>query len=590
MLSVTDAFLELKDSHYPMIAKPRFHMSRISLLVQSLPVQSLIVQFLRNQTPGTGMLLALILLLGSCQPRQQEADLIVFNANAYTVDGEFSKAEAFAIRNGRFVGVGSTDSIRGAFVAPWMLNAGGKTIVPGLIDAHCHFLNLGLNQENVDLVGTTSFEQILDSLQAAYQAHQPEYLMGRGWDQNDWEVKEFPDKTALDSLFPDIPVALVRIDGHALLVNQQALDLAGITGNTQVPGGEVILKDGEPTGVLVDSPMQLVYEQWPAPGRDALIRALEEAQEICFSNGLTTVNDAGLSRYAIELIDSLQRKGALDIRVYAMISNTPENLDYYLERGVYKTPKLNVRSVKVYGDGALGSRGAAMKAPYSDQPGHFGAMITPAGELGSLAERIAAAGFQMNTHAIGDSANIAVLRAYRNALDTVADPRWKVEHAQIVDTADIALFSEKILPSVQPTHATSDMYWAEDRVGPERMKGAYAFRQLLEASGRVALGTDFPVERVNPMLTFYAAVTRKDSDGYPQGGFQMADALTREQALKGMTRWAAYSNFEEDEKGSIEVGKRADFVILNGDLMEVPPEELKDIEVINTFVDGRKVY
>ena len=536
------------------------------------------------------MLISLALLLGSCQPRKQKVDLIVFNANTYTVDGGFSKAEAFAIHNGRFVGVGSTDSIRAAFVAPWMLNADGRTIVPGLIDAHCHFLNLGLNQENVDLVGTTSFEQILDSLQAAYQARQPEYLMGRGWDQNDWENKEFPDKEALDSLFPDIPVALVRIDGHALLVNQKALDMAGITGNTRVPGGEVILEDGEPTGVLVDSPMQLVYGQWPAPGRDALVRALEKAQEICFSHGLTTVNDAGLSRYAIDLIDSLQRAGTLDIRVYAMISNTPENLDYYLQRGIYKTPKLNVRSVKVYGDGALGSRGAAMKAPYTDQPGHFGAMITPAEELGSLAERIAAAGFQMNTHAIGDSANIAVLRAYRNALDTVADPRWKVEHAQIVDTADIRLFSEKILPSVQPTHATSDMYWAEERVGPERMKGAYAFQQLLDASGRVALGTDFPVERVNPMLTFYAAVARQDSEGYPEGGFQMADALTREQALKGMTRWAAYSNFEEDEKGSIEAGKRADFVILNGDLMELPPEQLKDIRVINTFIDGRKVY
>lgn len=573
-----------------MIPKPCFPVFQISAFDFSLHARSRIARTLRSLTLQAGLPITLALLLGSCQTRKREVDLIVFNANAYTVDGGFSKAEAFAISNGRFVGVGSTDSIRDAFVAPWMLNADGRTIVPGLIDAHCHFLNLGLNQENVDLVGTTSFQQILDSLQAAYQARQPEYLMGRGWDQNDWEDKAFPDKTALDSLFPDIPVALVRIDGHALLVNQKALDMAGITGNTRVPGGEVILEDGEPTGVLVDSPMQLVYEQWPAPDRAALVRALEEAQEICFRNGLTTVNDAGLSRDAIELIDSLQRAGTLDIRVYAMISNTPENLDYYLDRGVYKTNKLNVRSVKVYGDGALGSRGATMKAPYSDQPGHFGAMITPAEELGALAERIAAAGFQMNTHAIGDSANIAVLRAYRNALDTVEDPRWKVEHAQIVDTADIRLFSEKILPSVQPTHATSDMYWAEERVGPERMKGAYAFQQLLEASGRVALGTDFPVERVNPMLTFYAAVARQDSEGYPEGGFQMEGALTREQALKGMTRWAAYSNFEEGEKGSIEAGKRADFVILSGDLMELPPEQLKDIRVINTFVDGRKVY
>ncbi|MBC2839749.1 amidohydrolase [Robiginitalea sp. SC105] len=534
-------------------------------------------------------LLCLALLAG-CQPPTGEADLIVFNARVYTVDSSFSKAEAFAVRNGEFLAVGSNDSIRAAYAAPWMLDAGGKTIVPGLIDAHCHFLGLGLDQELVNLVGTTSFEAILDSLSAAYQATRPDYLMGTGWDQNDWEVKEFPDKKALDSLFPDIPVALVRVDGHALLVNQRTLDLAGITGETRVPGGEVVLENGEPTGILVDTPMDLVYRQWPVPDKQALIRALQRAEALCLENGLTTVNDAGLGRGEIELIDSLQQAGELSIRVYAMVSNTPENLDYFLERGIYKTPKLNVRSVKVYADGALGSRGAALKAPYSDQPGHYGAMITPAEDLEALARRIAAAGYQMNTHAIGDSANVAVLRAYTRALEGIDDSRWKVEHAQIVDTEDIGLFSPKILPSVQPTHATSDMYWAEDRLGPERMEGAYAFQKLLEASGLVALGTDFPVEKVNPMDTFYAAVARMDAEGYPEGGFQMNDALTREQALKGMTRWAAYSNFTEGEKGSIEAGKRADFVILGGDLMELPPRQLRDIRVTDTFIDGVKVY
>lgn len=536
------------------------------------------------------LLIVCCMSLTGCDQSKNEVDLIVFNARVYTADSAFSEAAAIAISDGVFVGVGTTEAIRNDYVAPWLLDAEGKTIVPGLIDAHCHFYGLGLNQENVDLTGTRSFGEILERLEASYRENNPGYLMGRGWDQNDWEVKEFPDKSALDSLFPDIPVALVRIDGHALLANQKALDLGGVTAETRVPGGEVLLRDGQPTGLLVDTPMRLVLNQWPAPDRAAKIRALKEAETICFRNGLTTVNDAGLDREVIELIDSLQQAGELSIRVYAMVSNTPENLDHYLQAGIRKTDRLHVRSVKVYGDGALGSRGAAMKAPYSDHPGHFGAMITPAEELRELARRIAGAGYQMNTHAIGDSANIAVLRAYRGALADIDDPRWKVEHAQIVDTADFDLFSEKILPSIQPTHATSDMYWAGDRIGPERMAGAYAFQHLLQASGLVALGTDFPVEQVNPMLTFYAAVARQDSQGYPEGGFQPVDALTREQALRGMTIWAAYSNFEEGEKGSIEPGKRADFTILSENLMEAEPSRLKDITVIHTFVDGLKVY
>lgn len=515
---------------------------------------------------------------------------MVFNATVHTVDADNPVAQAFAVRDGRFLKAGTTAEILEAYQGAEQLDAGGQVIVPGLIDAHCHFYGLGLNEEAVDLVGTGSFEEVLEKVVAFARENPATHIYGRGWDQNDWEVKEFPDKTELDRLFPQTPVALERVDGHALLVNQKALDLGGITANTRVPGGEVVLKDGEPSGVLVDSPMDLVMSRWPEPSRDQQIRALKRAEEICFSHGLTTVNDAGLSPDIIGLIDSLQQSGDLAIRVYAMVSNTPENLDVLLDRGILKTDRLNVRSVKVYADGALGSRGATLKAPYSDKPGHFGAMITPAYELEALAERLAAAGFQMNTHAIGDSANVAVLRAYRKALAGAEDPRWKVEHAQILDTADLAYFGPKVLPSVQPTHATSDMYWAEDRLGTHRMPGAYAFAKLLKASGRVALGTDFPVEQVNPMLTFYAAVARKDSNGYPEGGFQMEDALSREDALKGMTLWAAYSNFEEGEKGSIAPGKWADFTLLDADLMTAPEDRLKDIRITGTWVAGNRVF
>ncbi|MCW5518038.1 amidohydrolase [Muriicola sp. Z0-33] len=533
------------------------------------------------------LIICISLVFFACEMTKDEVDLIVLNANVYTVDGDFSKADAFAVKGGKFIAVGNATAIREQYTSNQIVDAEGKTIIPGIIDAHCHFNGLGLNQTVVDLVGTTSYEEVLERVLQFHEENPSEFILGRGWDQNDWEVKEFPTKIELDTLFPEIPVALRRVDGHALLVNQKALDLAGIDWRTQVTGGEIVRKRGIITGVLVDSPMQFVTEIIPPPDRAAQIRALKAAEQICFDNGLTTVNDAGLDRSTIELIDSLQNVGELSIRVYAMVSNSPENLDYYLDKGIIKTDKLHVRSVKVYGDGALGSRGAALKAPYSDLPGHYGAMVTPVSDIEALAERIAASEYQMNTHAIGDSANVVVLRAYQKALEGKPDRRWKVEHAQVISEIDFNFFSENIIPSIQPTHATSDMYWADERLGAERVKGAYAFKKLLEASGKVALGTDFPVEQVSPFLTFYAAVARKDIEGYPEGGFQMQDALSREETLKGMTIWAAYSNFEENEKGSIEVGKLADFTILSDDIMVVPEEEIPNIEAEHVYIDGR---
>lgn len=529
------------------------------------------------------------LLLISCT-KKLPADLLVINANVYTVNSDFGKAEAFAVNNGKIIEVGTTATLRDSYDATETYDFAGRTIVPGFIDAHAHFYGLGLNQRVVDLVGATSYDEMIDRVVAFQEEKQLDYIEGRGWNQNLWEVKEFPNKEKLDELFPDTPVVLTRIDGHAYLVNQKALDLAGITTQTKAEGGYVEVKDGKLTGILIDGAMGVINSIAPEISIEDAAQALRDAQDICFSYGLTTVNDAGLDREIIELIDSLQTSGELDMRIYAMVSNTPENLDYYLTRGVIKTEKLNVRSVKVYGDGALGSRGAALKEPYHDHPGHYGIFVTPVEEIDSLAKRIAESQYQMNTHAIGDSTAYVVLEAYKNAVGIASNRRWKVEHAQIVDVVDFDYFENGIIPSVQPTHATSDMYWAEERVGAERMKGAYAFKTLLEKAGKVALGTDFPVEHVSPFYTFYAAVARKDLKQYPEGGFQIQDALSREETLKGMTIWAAYSNFEEHEKGSIEIGKFADFIVLDEDIMTCDEDDIPNIQVEATFVGGKMVY
>ena len=530
-------------------------------------------------------------LLFSCETPKEMADLIITNATVYTADDVFPKTEAFAIKDGKFIGVGSNVSVKEAYTAPEIIDATGKTILPGLIDGHCHFFGLGMNLQIVNLRGTESFDAVLEKM-AAYAKGSPEaiVLRGRGWDQNDWAVKEFPTKTQLDLLYPDVPVVLERVDGHAYLVNQKALDMAGITLDTKVDGGEIVRENGKLTGVLIDNPQRLIDAVMPEVTKDQAVKALMEAQEVCFSYGLTTVNDAGLGKESLDLIQNLQDKGDLKMRIYGMVSNSPANLDHYLNNGIIKTYRLNVRSVKVYADGALGSRGATLKEAYSDKEGHFGAMVTPVSDINAIAKRIAAAGYQMNTHAIGDSANVVVLRAYTEALKNIEDPRWKVEHAQIVAPEDFDMFSDKVLPSVQPTHATSDMYWAEDRVGADRIKGAYAFKDLLKQSGRVILGTDFPVEQVSPFYTFYAAVARKDLKQFPEGGYQMENALSREETLKGMTIWAAYSNFEEDEKGSISPGKFADFVIMDKDIMTVPEDEIPNLKVRATYVNGEMVY
>ncbi|MGB5393749.1 MAG: amidohydrolase family protein [Lutimonas sp.] len=534
-------------------------------------------------------ILFFLILCSSCSDSKVTAELIVINGNIYTVDEEFGKARAFAIANGKFLAVGTDEEITKQYKSDQIIDAQNQTIVPGFIDAHCHFYNYGFDLQELDLVGTKSFKEIVQKIVDFQKEKNRAFILGRGWDQNDWETKEFPTKDTLDLLFPDTPIALGRIDGHALLVNQKALDLAGINEDSKVVGGEIIKVNGKMTGVLVDNAEELVNKIIPGRTKENAINALLDAQTVCFSLGLTTVDDAGLSKYAIDLIDSLQQVEKLKMRVYAMVSVSDENLDHFINHGIIKTDRLNVRSFKVYADGALGSRGAAMRAPYSDRENHYGALVTGIEKTKEIAQRIADSDFQMNTHAIGDSANTFLLKTYRDVLKDEVDRRWRIEHAQIVSPEDFDLYKD-IIPSVQPTHATSDMYWAEDRIGSERIKGAYAYQKLLKQYGKIALGTDFPVEQVNPMLTFYAAVSRQDLKGFPENGFNPKEALTREETLKGMTIWAAYANFEEKEKGSIERGKLADFVILDQDIMNEEIEKIPETKVLSTYVNGELVY
>ena len=532
------------------------------------------------------LFLSSILLLSCSSP---EADLIIHNAVVYTVNKDFEKATAVVVKNGKFIAVGGEDLVE-LYSAKSIVDLNGFPIYPGFIDAHCHFYNFGLLQQQLDLSGTKSFEEVIQRIAGYVESNPGVPVLGQGWDQNTWEIKEYPTKEILDQRFPNELIAVKRVDGHALLVNQKVLDLAGIDSSTEVDGGVVVRVDGALTGVLIDNAMDSVYQALPKPTIKQQEDALLVAQKICFQNGLTTVDDAGLDKEQLELIESMQKRNILDIRVYGMISNTPENLEYYLDKGPIKTERLNIRSVKVYADGALGSRGAALKKDYSDEKGNRGSFVTPVEEIEALAFILAKKGFQMNTHAIGDAANHEVLNAYKKALTIDPDPRWRIEHAQVVSEIDREFFGSKILPSIQPTHATSDMFWADERLGEGRIKNAYAYKTLLDWSGRVALGTDFPVEHVSPLKTFYASVARTTEKQLPLGGFQIEDGLTRTEALKGMTIWAAYANFEEEIKGSIEVGKMADMVILKEDIMEIDINTVTNIDVVATIVDGVIVY
>jgi predicted amidohydrolase YtcJ len=537
------------------------------------------------------LLIVLVLYtLTSCS-QKTKIDLLVYNATIYTVDSSFSVVQAMAVNDGKIIDLGKAVNLEDKYVAKENLDAHGNFVYPGFIDAHAHFVGYGTSLQRVDLVGTNSWDEVLERTKQFAKQSPDGWLLGRGWDQNDWNVKEFPTNDYLNEFFPDRPVLLTRVDGHAAIANQKALDLAGVKAGDKLTGGEVEVKNNKLTGILIDNAVDLVSSKIPPPTLAQAKDALLDAQTNCFAVGLTTVDDCGLDYQPVLFIDSLQKTENLKMRMYVMLSDAKANYDFAFVKGKIKTDRLHVCGFKVYADGALGSRGACLLLPYSDKPQWSGFLLSSQEHFDSVAKIIYDHGWQMCTHAIGDSGNRTMLRIYGKYLKGKNDLRWRIEHAQVINANDFTMFGDyNIIPSVQPTHATSDMYWAGDRLGPVRVKGAYAYKQLLDQNGWIPLGTDFPVEDISPFKTFYAAVVRKDAKGWPADGYQTENALTREEALRGMTIWAAKANFEENEKGSLEKGKLADFVILDGDLMKEAPEKLLQVKVLKTFVGGEKVY
>jgi hypothetical protein len=536
------------------------------------------------------ILIMSVSILSSCDSKQK-IDLLVYNATVYTVDSNFSKAEAIAVDKGKIVAVGNSKDLQNEFDAKEKIDAQGKFIFPGFMDAHSHFLDYGLGLNQADLVGTTSWDDVVNRVKKFSDDNKEGWIVGNGWDQNDWAVKNFPANEKLNELFPDRPVILSRIDGHAAIANEKALELAGVKAGDKLEGGEVEVKNGKLTGILIDNATGLVYSKVPKPTTAQLTDALLDAQKNCFSAGLTTVSDCGLDYSMALLIDSLQKKNELKMKMYVMLTDSKRDYDFLFKNGKIKTDRLNVRAFKLFADGALGSRGACLLRPYSDKPGWSGFLLSSPQHFDSCAKIIAEHGFQMCTHAIGDSGNRTMLEIYAKYLKGKNDQRWRIEHAQVVNKDDFHYFADyNIIPSVQPTHATSDMYWAGDRLGQERLKYAYANKELMNENGWIPLGTDFPVEDISPIKTFYAAVFRQDAKGFPARGFEMENALTREEAIRGMTIWAAKANFEEHEKGSLEKRKFADFVMTDTDLLNADEKDVLNTKVLLTVVNGEKVF
>ena len=537
------------------------------------------------------LLLMLALLLYSCNSKQP-VDLILHHGKVYTVDSLFSTAEAIAVKDGKIVAVGKDADILRTYRADSMVDAHGNAVYPGFIDAHAHFVGYGRSLFEVNLYDCPNWDSVVNRVKAFATEHPSEtWIRGRGWDQNKFPGNAYPDNGTLNMLFPNNPVLLERVDGHAAIANVKALELAAVVPGQTIAGGEIETQHGKLTGLLIDNAVELVSKIIPPASKDDYEKWLLAAQKNCFAQGLTTITDCGLMYYDIAQIDTLQQEGKLLMRLYVMLSDDTANFHRYLDKGPYKTDRLFVKGIKAYADGALGSRGACLLQPYNDKPGWTGFLLNKQSHYDSLAAMLIHTDFQLCTHAIGDSGNRMILTVYNKYLHGHNDRRWRVEHAQVVTDHDFDLFgNNSVIPSVQPTHATSDMYWAADRVGAARLKGAYAYKQLLQQNGWLPLGTDFPVEDISPFKTFYAAVVRKDAKGFPAGGFQMENALTREQAIRGMTIWAAKADFLEKEVGSIEVRKKADFIILDKDLMMAPETDLLGVKVVGTYSGGKRVF
>ena len=545
-------------------------------------------------------LLSLIAAAVRAAPATAPVDLIVHDARIHTVDAARPLVRAMAIRDGRIVFIGSDRealSLRGAKTR--LLDLDGQTVIPGMIDAHAHLLGLGQGLQTIDLRATTSYDAVIAKVIERREATPAgRWIVGRGWDQNDWADTRFPEHAALSTQTAQHPVLLERVDGHAVLVNAAALKAAGITRDTPDPEGGRIERDarGEPTGVLVDNAIDQVTKVMPAPTidelRDAVMRAIAELQRW----GLTGIHDAGVPRDVIGVYEALAREGRYGLRNYVMVAGTDADIDWALARGAQNglhNGRLWLRSIKLSADGALGSRGAWLLEPYADAPGHSGLATLPAGRVRAVATKALKAGFQVNTHAIGDRANRVVLDELADAFDAVpvADHRFRIEHAQILHPDEIARFAELgVIPSMQSSHQTSDMYWAGARIGPTRELGAYAWRSLLDTGVIVPNGSDLPVELPNPLISFHAAVSRQDANDWPAGGWHPEQRMTREEALKSMTLWPAQAAFMEAEVGSLSPGKRADFVVLDQDLMRVPAELILRTRVLQTWLGGERVY
>jgi predicted amidohydrolase YtcJ len=535
--------------------------------------------------------IAVLFLCSSCI--NQRVDLIVHHAQIYTVNNEFATAEAMAVQDGKIVAVGTNDEILKEYKSDSLVDAKGSAVYPGFIDAHAHFLGYGQSLYAVDLMFVPSWEEAIERVKDFAAKHPGKgWIKGRGWDQNRFPGKQFPTNAELNALFPDRPVILERVDGHASIANDFALNIAGVKPGQSIEGGQFMMQDGKLTGLLIDNAVGVVERNVPDATKNDYKDWLTAAQQNCFATGLTTITDCGLSPSDIDYIDALHKSNDLKMRLYVMLSDKPESYaSKYFTSGGYITERLSVKGVKVYGDGALGSRGACLLHPYSDKPDWSGFLLSSPAHFDSIAAKLINSDFQMCTHAIGDSANRTILNIYAKYLKGKNDKRWRIEHAQIVHPNDFHMFGDNsIVPSVQPTHGTSDMYWAGDRLGAERLKGGYAYKQLLEQNNWLPLGTDFPVEEINPFKTFLAAVVRQDSKGFPAGGFQMENALTREETIRGMTIWAAKANRMEKQVGSLEVGKKADFIILDKDLMKVSTDSILQVKVLKTYLNGERVH
>lgn len=524
----------------------------------------------------------------------QTADLLVTNARIYTVNPAHPNASAMAIREGKIIALDG-DATRLRNSAMRVIDAHGATILPGLIDSHGHVRGLGEFLETLNLRGITSEREIVDKVREAARSAKPgEWIRGRAWDQNLWDKKEFPTSAGISAAAPNNPVYLGRVDGHAAWVNDKALEMADVNAATQDPPGGKIIRDsnGKPAGVLVDRAQALVAKKIPPATPEAVEHQIALALQECARLGVTTVHDAGVGAEELNAYHRLAAAGRMPTRAYVMIGGGASPLlDQWLARGPEIGDYLTIRSIKLVADGALGSRGAAMLAPYADDPGNRGLLITDRAVIRDVASKASSKGFQVNTHAIGDRGNRTVLEAYGDVLKGLNDKRFRVEHAQIVAPEDFQLFKKySVIASMQATHATSDMPWAETRIGSDRLQGAYAWQTFLKLGVHLPNGSDFPVEEPNPMFGLYSAITCAKQDGLPKNGFFPNQRLSRAEALRSWTWEGAYAAFEESRKGSLEVGKMADFIVLSGDVMTMPEIDIWKTKVTMTVVGGKVVF